>query len=250
MTQPAGRVALVTGASQGIGAATAQAFGAAGWSVVLAARGAEKLAAVAAGLGPDAVAIPTDVTDPQSVEALFAAVRDRFGRVDAVFNNAGANSKTRLAGDVTWEEWRHVVSVNLDGAFLIASAAFRAMRDQDPQGGRIINNGSIAAQVPRVGGLAYATTKHAVSGLTKSLEIDGRGLGIRCTQIDIGNASTAMTARMGEGIAQPDGSRRVEPTFDPGHVGELVRYVVELPLDVTMPFATVAAAEMPWLARG
>ena len=121
---------------------------------------------------------------------------------------------------------------------------------QTPRGGRIINNGSIAARVPRVGGLAYATTKHAVTGLTTSLEIDGRALGIRCTQIDIGNASTAMTARMGEGIAQPDGSTRVEPTFDPVHVGELVRYVVELPLSVTMPFATVAAAEMPWLARG
>lgn len=250
MTQPAGRVALVTGASQGIGAATAQAFGAAGWSVVLAARGAEKLTAVAAGLGPDAVAIPTDVTDPQSVEALFAAVRDRFGRVDAVFNNAGANSKTRLAGDVTWEEWRHVVSVNLDGAFLIASAAFRAMRDQDPQGGRIINNGSISAHVPRYGSAPYAASKHAITGLTKSLSLDGRAFGIACGQIDIGNAASAMTARMTAGVPQADGSIAPEPTMDVAHVARQVVQMAELPLDVNVQFITIMATTMPYIGRG
>lgn len=155
-----------------------------------------------------------------------------------------------MVGDITDEAWDAAVAVNLTGYFRCARAAWRQMVTQKPQGGRIVNNGSIAAHVPRVGGVAYATTKHAVTGLTRCLDIDGRDVGIRATQVDIGNAATAMTQRMSDGIRQPDGSTRVEPTFDAAHVGELVRYVVELPADVTMPFATIAAAGMPWLARG
>lgn len=282
------RVVVITGAGSGLGRAMALALARGGHALVLAGRRREALeetAALAAAAAsedtaraardidaatardagdPDAteptdpnaseagqiLVVPTDVTVAGDADRLVEAAVTAYGQLDALINNAGTGVGGGTIDEIDDAAWEQAVAVNLTGYFRCARAAWRQMRAQNPSGGRIINNGSIAAQVPRVGGLAYATTKHAVSGLTKSLEIDGRGLGIRCTQIDIGNASTAMTARMGEGIAQPDGSRRVEPTFDPGHVGELVRYVVELPLDVTMPFATVAAAEMPWLARG
>lgn len=282
------RVVVITGAGSGLGRAMALALARGGHALALAGRRREALeetAALAAAAAsedtaratrdidaatardagdPDAteptdpnaseagqiLVVPTDVTVAGDADRLVEAAVTAYGRLDALVNNAGTGVGGGTIDEIDDAAWEQAVAVNLTGYFRCARAAWRQMRAQNPSGGRIINNGSIAAQVPRVGGLAYATTKHAVSGLTKSLEIDGRGLGIRCTQIDIGNASTAMTARMGEGIAQPDGSRRVEPTFDPGHVGELVRYVVELPLDVTMPFATVASAEMPWLARG
>ena len=179
---------LVTGASQGIGEATARAFAASGHKVVCAARNAESLARVAGEI--DGVAIPTDVTDPASVEALFAGIKEKCGRLDAVFNNAGANIGATLFGDVDWEGWRKVVSVNLDGAFLIANGAFRMMQAQDPQGGRIINNGSISAHAPRYGSAPYTASKHAITGLTKSIALDGRAFNIACGQIDIGNAGS------------------------------------------------------------
>ena len=191
---PDRQIVLVTGASQGIGAATARAFAAAGHPVVIAARDAGKLEATAAGIGQACTPVACDVTDPASVEALFDRIRGVHGRLDVVFNNAGASAPAALAGDVSWEEWRRIVSVNLDGAFLIAAAAFRMMRAQAPQGGRIINNGSISAHAPRYGSVAYTASKHAVTGLTKSLSLDGRAFDIACGQIDIGNAASGMTA--------------------------------------------------------
>ncbi len=248
-----GRVVLVTGASQGIGAATARAFAENGDRVVLAARRQDKLAEVVKDLGAagaNATPIATDVSDPDSVEALFKGIRDRFGRIDVVFNNAGANISTKLAGDVTWEEWRKVVSVNLDGAFLIAAAAFRLMRDQTPQGGRIINNGSISAYSPRYGSIPYAASKHAVSGLTKSLSLDGRAFDIACGQIDIGNAASAMTSSMNAGVPQADGKLAPEPTIDVGLVARAVVQMSDLPLDANVQFMTIMATKMPYIGRG
>ena len=247
------KIVLVTGASQGIGAATAGAFARAGHSVVLAARGAEKLAAAQEALGEAGgrcLAVPCDVTDPQSVETLFRHIGERFGRLDVVFNNAGSNVRAALVGDISWEDWRRVVSVNLDGAFLIASAAFRMMRDQDPRGGRIINNGSISAHVPRYGSAPYTASKHAITGLTRSISLDGRDLDIACGQIDIGNAASAMTARMSGGVPQADGTLRAEPTIDVGHVADTVVQMAALPLDVNVQFITIMATRMPFIGRG
>ena len=248
-----GRIVLVTGASQGIGAATARAFADAGDRVVLTARRGDKLDEVIAGLGragANATAIAGDVTDPASVEALFAGIAERFGRLDVVFNNAGTNIGATLSGDVTWEEWRRVLSVNLDGAFLVASAAFRMMRDQTPQGGRIINNGSISAHAPRFGSLPYTASKHAITGMTKSLSLDGRGFGIACGQIDIGNAASAMTARMSGGVPQADGHLAPEPTIDVTLVARAVVQMADLPLDVNVQFMTIMATKMPFIGRG
>ena len=247
------KIVLVTGASQGIGAATAGAFARAGHQVVLAARGAEKLAAAKEALGEAGarcLGVPCDVTDPQSVEALFRTIGERFGRLDVVFNNAGSNVSTTLVGDITWDEWRRVVSVNLDGAFLIASAAFRMMRDQDPRGGRIINNGSISAHVPRYGSAPYTASKHAITGLTRSISLDGREFDIACGQIDIGNAASAMTARMGGGVPQADGTLKAEPTIDVTHVADTVVQMAALPLDVNVQFITIMATTMPFIGRG
>ena len=246
-------VVLVTGASQGIGAATARAFGRAGHSVVLAARDGTKLDTVVADMGEDgarATAVACDVTDPESVEGLFQRIGARHGRLDAVFNNAGTNVPAALAGDVSWTDWRKVVSVNLDGAFLIASAAFRMMRAQSPQGGRIINNGSISAHVPRYGSAPYTASKHAITGLTRSLSLDGRAFDIACGQIDIGNAASDMTAGMVAGVPQADGSLAAEPRMDVDQVATAVLQMAELPLDVNVQFMTIMATKMPFIGRG
>lgn len=238
------RSILITGAGAGIGRATARLFLAEGWEVTLLGRRRAALEETAD--GHKARILTADVGDPAQVDAAFAGLP----RLDVLFNNAGISAPAAPIDEIPVDTWLEVSRTNITGMFLCARAAFGLMRRQQPQGGRIINNGSVAAQVPRVGGLTYATTKHAITGLTKSLEIDGRAVGIRATQIDIGNAATPMTQRMEAGMPQPDGSVRPEPTFDSAHVGDFIRYVVELPLDVTFPFATIAAAGMPWIARG
>jgi NAD(P)-dependent dehydrogenase (short-subunit alcohol dehydrogenase family) len=190
------------------------------------------------------------VTDPAAVDALFARIGDAHGRLDVVFNNAGTNVPTALAGDVTWEGWRQVLSVNLDGAFLVASAAFRMMRDQTPRGGRIINNGSISAHAPRYGSAPYTASKHAITGLTKCLSLDGRAFDIACGQIDIGNAASEMTARMTAGVPQADGTLAPEPRIDVDHVAQAVLQMASLPLDVNVQFMTIMATKMPFIGRG
>ncbi|MEM7505301.1 MAG: SDR family oxidoreductase [Pseudomonadota bacterium] len=242
------RTILVTGASQGIGLATARVFAGAGWRVVMAARSAEKLTGEAAALG--ATSVPTDVADPASVGRLFERIAADHGRLDAVFNNAGVNVPPTEPGDLDFAGWRSVISVNLDGAFLIASAAFRMMKAQDPQGGRIINNGSISAHAPRPGSVAYTTSKHAITGLTKTIALDGRPHRIACGQIDIGNAQSEMAARLGEGTPQADGSIRAEPLMDVTHVAEAVLAMASLPLESNILFQTIMATNMPFVGRG
>lgn len=245
-------IAVVTGAGSGIGRSVARALAEAGWSVALAGRRREALAETAAGLPADRVlCVPTDVTSEEQVAALFAAVRDRFGRVDLLFNNAGsfAGGGTPVE-DLDPATWRSVVDVNLTGAFLCAQAAYRAMKEQSPQGGRIINNGSISAHVPRPHSIAYTATKHAMTGLTKSLSLDGRPYRIACGQIDIGNAATDMTARMQTGILQADGRLAVEPVMDAADVAATVVHMAALPLEANVQFATVMATTMPYIGRG
>jgi len=241
-------IALITGASQGIGLATARAYAKAGHTVVMAARNPEKLSAAAKDLG--AQAVPTDVSDPASVAALFEAIRSAHGRLDVVFNNAGTNIPPQDVGDTSFEDWRKVISVNLDGAFLIASGAVAMMKAQDPQGGRIINNGSISAHVPRPGSAAYTASKHAISGLTKTIALDGRPYSIACGQIDIGNTASDMTARMAGGVPQADGTMKPEPTMDVAHVAQAVLSMGELPLDVNILTQTIMATNMPFVGRG
>ncbi|WP_411111841.1 SDR family oxidoreductase [Streptomyces sp. c-19] len=245
-------IAVVTGAGSGIGRSVALALAEAGWSVALAGRRARALEETAAALtAGDFLAVPTDVTSAQEVAALFTAVRDRYGRVDLLFNNAG----TFAGGGVPVEDldpdtWRAVVDVNLTGAFLCAQAAFRAMKEQDPQGGRIINNGSISAHVPRPHSIAYTATKHAMTGLTKSLSLDGRPYRIACGQLDIGNAATEMTARMQTGILQANGELAAEPVMDAADVAATVVHMASLPLAANVQFATVMATTMPYIGRG
>lgn len=239
---------LITGASQGIGLAVSEAFAAAGWQVVMAARSADKIAAEAERLG--ATGIPTDVADPASVEALFGEIANRHGHLDAVFNNAGMGTAPLDPGELDFALWRQVVSVNLDGSFLIASHAFRMMKAQDPQGGRIINNGSISAHTPRPGSVAYTATKHAITGLTKSIALDGRPYNIRASQLDIGNAETPMTARMKEGVPQANGAMEIEPVMDVTLVANAVLNMASLPLEATTLFQTLMAADMPFVGRG
>ncbi|MFC7928833.1 SDR family oxidoreductase [Streptomyces cinereoruber] len=245
-------IAVVTGAGSGIGRSVALALAAAGWSVALAGRRAEPLEETAA-LAPDGdfLCAPTDVTSETQVAALFSAVRDRYGRVDLLFNNAGtfAGGGTPVE-DLDPATWRTVVDVNLTGAFLCAQAAFRAMKEQDPQGGRIINNGSISAHVPRPHSIAYTATKHAMTGLTKSLSLDGRPYRIACGQLDIGNAATDMTARMQSGILQADGRLAPEPVMDAADVAATVVHMAGLPLEANVQFATVMATAMPYIGRG
>jgi NAD(P)-dependent dehydrogenase (short-subunit alcohol dehydrogenase family) len=240
-------IAVVTGAGSGIGRAVARTLSDHGWSVVAAGRRPEPLAET---LGDrDGLAVPTDVADPDAVDALFAAGRERYGRVDLLFNNAGIGV-TAPVTELSVEDWRRVVDTNLTGSFLCARAAFRVMTAQDPRGGRIINNGSISAAVPRPHSIAYTATKHAVTGLTKSLSLDGRELGIACGQIDVGNAATEMTERMSAGVLQADGRTAAEPTMDVAHVAEAVLYMASLPLDANVQFMTVMATRMPYIGRG
>ncbi|MFE5742355.1 SDR family oxidoreductase [Streptomyces celluloflavus] len=252
----AGKVAVVTGAGSGIGRAVAQALAAAGWDVVLAGRRAEALAETARLLeprdsdGPAVIRVPTDVTRPAEVDALFAAVRDRFGRLDLLFNNAGTFGRSAPLDELSYDDWRSVVDVNLTGAFLCAQAAFRMMKAQDPQGGRIINNGSLSAHVPRPDSIAYTATKHAMTGLTKSLSLDGRPYRIACGQLDIGNAATAMTGRMATGIRQADGRTAAEPVMAAADVARTVVHMAALPLEANVQFATVMATNMPYIGRG
>ncbi|MGA5171332.1 MULTISPECIES: SDR family oxidoreductase [Streptomyces] len=245
------RIAVVTGAGSGIGRSVALALAEDGWSLALAGRRAEPLRETAALAGTDALCVPTDVTSPDAVTALFAAARDRFGRVDLLFNNAGtfAGGGTPVE-DLDHETWRAVVDVNLTGAFLCAQAAYRQMKEQSPQGGRIINNGSVSAHVPRPHSVAYTATKHAMTGLTKSLSLDGRPYRIACGQIDVGNAATDMTRRMETGILQANGDLAVEPVMDAADVARTVAHMAALPLEANVQFATVMATAMPYIGRG
>src|SRR5262245_7944816 len=246
------KVAIVTGAGSGIGRATAIALLREGYSVALAGRRADALEQTAsqAGTGGHALAIPTDVTDPVSVRGLFDATISTFGRVDLLFNNAGTGAPAVPLEDLTIEQWRRVVDVNLTGAFLCTQEAFRRMKAQSPRGGRIINNGSISAHTPRVFSAPYTATKHAITGLTKSTALDGRAFDIACGQIDIGNAETPLTARMKEGVPQASGSVAAEPTMDVEHVARAVVYMASLPLDANVLLMTVMATRMTYVGRG
>jgi NAD(P)-dependent dehydrogenase (short-subunit alcohol dehydrogenase family) len=243
------RVAVVTGAGSGIGRQITRTLLGAGWAVALAGRREEALRETAEGAGGRTLAVPTDVTDPDSVAALFARTRGEMGRVDLLFNNAGTFGQAAPFGEVPVDMWRAVVDTNLTGAFLCAQEAYRAMRDQRPQGGRIINNGSISAYAPRPHAVAYTATKHAITGLTKQIALDGRAHDIACGQIDIGNAATDMTAGMSHSL-QADGSVKAEPTMDAQHVADAVLYMAGLPLDANVQFLTVMATKMPFLGRG
>jgi NAD(P)-dependent dehydrogenase (short-subunit alcohol dehydrogenase family) len=245
-------VAVVTGAGSGIGRAAALALADRGWSVVLAGRRADALAQTR-DLAADPARLhvqATDVSDRDQVEALFDGAVARFGRVDLLFNNAGTGAPPVPLEDLSLEDWRRVVDVNLTGAFLCLQAAFRRMKAQEPQGGRIINNGSISAQVPRPRSVAYTATKHGMTGLTRQASLDGRAYNIACGQIDIGNAATEMTARMSRGVLQADGSVAPEPTMDVGAVAEAVAYMAGLPLGANVQFMTVMATAMPFIGRG
>ena len=240
-------IAVVTGAGSGIGRAAAQALIEAGWTVVAAGR---REAPLVETIGDaEGLAVPTDVTDPDSVASLFSKTQQAYGRVDLLFNNAGAGL-TKPVSEIAYDEWQAVVDVNLTGTFLCAQAAFRAMAEQDPRGGRIINNGSISAYVPRPQAIAYNATKHAVTGITKSLSLEGREFDIACGQIDIGNAATEMTERMSGGVLQADGSLAPEPTMDVANVGRAVAYMASLPLDANVQTMTVMATKMPFVGRG
>jgi NAD(P)-dependent dehydrogenase (short-subunit alcohol dehydrogenase family) len=245
------QVAIVTGAGSGIGRAVACALAGAGWAVVLAGRRAEALEATAAAAAPhETLAVPTDIADPDAVDALFDAARTRFGRLDLLFNNAGTGAPPTPIEDHSIEAWRRVVDVNLTGAFLCTRAAFRLMKDQDPRGGRIINNGSISAHAPRPRSIAYTATKHAITGLTRSTSLDGRAYDIACGQIDIGNAATDMTRAIARGVPQADGSLKAEPVMDVQAVADAVLYMAGLPLSANVQFMTVMATQMPFVGRG
>lgn len=247
-----GKVALVTGAGSGIGRAVALALLREGYRVVLAGRRADALDATLALAPPGASALPVaaDVTDPEAVCVLFERTKEAFGRLDVLFNNAGMSAPAVPLEDLTFEQWRKVVDVNLTGAFLCTQAAFRLMKAQAPRGGRIINNGSISATAPRPNSAPYTATKHAVTGLTKSTSLDGRKYDIACGQIDIGNAATDMTVRMAEGILQANGTVAAEPRMDVEHVARAVVYMAGLPLDANVLFMTVMATQMPLVGRG
>ena len=245
------KVALVTGGTSGIGRATALGLAEAGYSVAICGRRQDKLDEITAVKTSSPIfGVACDVSDPQSVKEMFAAILEKFGRIDVVFNNAGRSAAAATVGDTETDVWLDMVSTNLNGAFFVAREAFRIMRDQKPQGGRIINNGSISAHTPRPHAVAYNATKHAVSGLTKSISLDGRPYNIACGQIDIGNTATDMTAKMNTGMLQADGSTKPEPTFNVKHVADAVRYMADLPLDANVQTITVMATNMPYVGRG
>jgi len=247
------KVALVTGGGSGIGRAAALALARAGWDLALAGRRMEPLDEVAGEVraaGANALAHAADVADPASVAGLFAAVESAFGRLDLLFNNAGVPGRGVPLEDMAFEDWNRVVQVNLTGAFLCTQQAFHLMKRQIPQGGRIINNGSISAHAPRPNSAPYTATKHAITGLTKATALDGRKYDIACGQIDIGNAATPMTKRMGSGVPQADGSSKPEPTMDVAHVGDAVVYMASLPPDANVLTMTVMATTMPFVGRG
>ncbi|HEY3798575.1 MAG TPA: SDR family oxidoreductase [Caulobacteraceae bacterium] len=247
------RIALITGAGSGIGAASALALARSGWSVALCGRRLDRVEGIAAearAAGAAALALQADVGDPTAVSALFEAVGQRFGRLDLLFNNAGTGAPGKPMEDLTYDEWRRVVDTNLTGSFLCTQGAVRMMKAQDPQGGRIINNGSISAHAPRPNSAPYTATKHAITGLTRSTALDGRPFDIACGQIDIGNAATPLTARMAGGVPQADGRVVPEPTMDVNLVADAVVYMAGLPLSANVPFMTVMATKMPFIGRG
>ena len=246
------KVAIVTGAGSGIGKAVALTFLKDGYRVALAGRRKDALEQTASesGAGSRALAVPTDVADPDSVKALFARTKQTFGRLDVIFNNAGVSAPGVPLEDLTFEQWKNVVDINLTGMFLCIQEAFRIMKDQDPRGGRIINNGSISAHAPRPNSAPYTATKHAVTGLTKSASLDGRKYDIACCQIDIGNALTEMAAKMTKGVPQANGEIKIEPTMDVQHVANSVLHMASLPLEANIQFLTVMATKMPFVGRG
>lgn len=248
-----GKIALVTGAGSGIGRVVSVALHAAGFGLVLAGRRAAELDATAALASPGGgklLAVPTDVSKPDEVRALFLRTQEAFGRLDVLFNNAGIGAPGIPMEDLTYEQWSKVVGVNLTGAFLCAQEAIKLMKAQQPRGGRIINNGSLSAHAPRPNSAPYTATKHALTGLTKCISLDGRKYDIACGQIDIGNASTEMTERMAAGVPQADGTKKVEPRMDVRHVADAVVYMASLPLDANVQFITVMATQMPFVGRG
>ncbi|MGY8825925.1 MAG: SDR family oxidoreductase [Candidatus Latescibacterota bacterium] len=246
------KIALVTGAGSGIGRHSALALIKEGYAVVLVGRRQETLdeTATLAGDNAKTLAVPTDVGNPESVNALFAHIKEQFGRLDVLFNNAGRGAPGVPLEEVEFEDWQSVVAVNLTGAFLCTQAAFKLMKDQEPQGGRIINNGSVSATAPRPNSAPYTATKHAITGLTKSTSLDGRKYNIACGQIDIGNAATDMTERMNNGVPQADGSMAVEPRFDVEHVAQAIVQMANLPLETNIQFITIMATKMPFVGRG
>ena len=247
------KVALVTGAGTGIGKSSVLQLLGDGYSVVLAGRRIEPLQETITESGVDesrAIAVSADVGDPESVAKLFEKTKDTFGRLDVLFNNAGIGSPRMNMQDLPVEDWQRVVDTNLTGSFVCAQHAIRIMKDQSPQGGRIINNGSISAHTPRPDAVAYTATKHAITGLTKQISLDGRKYNIACSQVDVGNAATPMTARMGGGVLQANGEMMAEPTFNVDHVGETILYISNLPLDANIQFVTIMATQMPYIGRG
>lgn len=246
------KVAIVTGAGSGIGKSVALAFLKDGYRVALAGRRKDALEQTAneSGAGKNALVVPTDVASPESVKALFAKTKQGFGRLDVIFNNAGVSAPGVPLEDLTFEQWKNVVDINLTGMFLCIQEAFKLMKDQDPRGGRIINNGSISAHAPRPNSAPYTATKHAVTGLTKSASLDGRKYDIACCQIDIGNALTEMAAKMTKGVPQANGEIKIEPTMDVQHVANAVLHMASLPLEANVQFLTVMATKMPFVGRG
>lgn len=247
------KVAVVTGAGSGIGRAVSLALQSAEYSVVLAGRRSQELeqtAVLAKPSGPKMLAVPTDVSQPNEVRALFAKIQESFGRLDLLFNNAGIGVASVPMEDLTYEQWSTVLGVNLTGAFLCAQEAIKLMKAQQPRGGRIINNGSLSAHVPRPNSTPYTATKHAITGLTKCISLDGRKYDIACGQIDIGNAATEMSEPMTSGVPQANGTTMAEPRMDVRHVAEAVLYMANLPLDTNVQFMTVMASKMPYIGRG